>query len=121
VAGRQTAVFEHFLYRQGEGEQAERIGDMGPRLADDLGHVFLRAAEVVDHALIATRLFDRGQILALQVLDQRHFERVAVGELAHQRRDLMELRLLRRAPAPLAGDELVHAGLARDRSYQYRL
>ena len=60
----------------------------------------------LDQALIAGGLFQRVEILALQVLDQRHLERLGRRDVAHDRRHLMKTRPLRRAPAALAGDQL---------------
>ena len=50
---------------------------------------------------------DRVQVLALDVLDQADAERGLVGHVAHERRHLLEAGHARRAPAPLAGEDLV--------------
>ena len=64
--------------------------------------------EFVDQALQRLRLFERVEVFALDVLDQRHREHGAVvGHLAHDRRDFVQAGELRRAPAALAGDDLV--------------
>ena len=67
-----------------------------------MGHV-----ELVDQALDAAGFFQRVEVLALDVLDQRHRQRGLVGDLAHQAGHLDEPGDLRRAPAPFAGDDLV--------------
>ena len=69
----------------------------------------------------AARLFEGAEILPLQVFDQRHFQRVAVAELAHQHRNLVQLRLLRRTPAPLARDQLILPRLRFERPHKHRL
>ena len=81
----------------------------------------LRVGEFLHQAAIAARFFDRVEVLALDVLDQRDLERVAIGEIAHHDRHFVQLRLLRRAPAPLAGDDLPLAGLGAMRAHQDRL
>ena len=53
------------------------------------------------------RFLDRIQILALNVLDQRGGKHPVVGNVAHHDRNLEQTGALRRAPAALAGDDLV--------------
>ena len=60
----------------------------------------------VDQLLIALGLLDRVEVLALDILDQRDLGGRGVVEIADDRRDSVQLRPLRRAPAPLAGDDL---------------
>ena len=85
-------------------EQAQRVGDMAAALADARAPALPGCGRIGDQALIAARLLERGQILALHVLDERDLERLAVGELAQHHRHLVQPRALRRAPAPLAGE-----------------
>ena len=70
-------------------------------MEDDVG------LEVGHQPAITLRLVDRREIGALQVLDQGELQRVEIVEAAHDDRHLVQLRLLRRAPAALAGDDLV--------------
>ena len=49
----------------------------------------------------------RVEVLALEVLDERELELIAIGELADDGRDAIEAGGLCRAQPPLAGDELV--------------
>ena len=90
-----------------EVEQAERVRDGRARLADALGDVLLGEPELVDQLAVGQRLVDRVEVRALQVLDERDLELVAVGELADERRDPLEAGEAGRTHAPLAGDELV--------------
>ncbi len=55
----------------------------------------------------ASGRLDRVEILALEVLDQRELELVAVGELADDGRDALEPGRWRGPQPALAGDELV--------------
>src|SRR6185437_14185254 len=55
-------------------------------------------------------LLERGEVLALDVLDQGDLEGGAIVELLDDDRHLVELRELRGAPAPLAGDDLIGVG-----------
>ena len=54
---------------------------MAATLADDLGDVVLRVIELVGERLIAARLFQRIEIAALDVLDDRQFERFGVADV----------------------------------------
>ena len=91
---------------RGKVEQPQQVGDMAPRLVDDPGKLFLGMGKLVDEALIGLRFLDRVEILPLDILDQRNFERLLVGEVADDRRNFVEPRPLRRPPTPLAGDDL---------------
>jgi hypothetical protein len=63
--------------------------------------------ELLDQPVQRLRLLQRVEVLALDVLDQRHRHHGAVVDRAHHRRDLPQARLLRSAPAAFAGDDLV--------------
>ena len=52
------------------------------------------------------RLFERRQVLALDVLDQRDLDDLVVVDLADDDRDLAQADLDRRLIAALAGDDL---------------
>ena len=69
--------------------------------------------------LDSRRLFHRIEVLALDILYERHGEGGVVRYFAHQRGDLFETGHLRGAPAPLAGNQLVTVAI--DRPHQYRL
>ena len=51
-------------------------------------------------------LFERRQVLPLQVLDQRELDHLGVVHLADDHRQLAQPRLDRRLVAALAGDDL---------------
>ena len=51
------------------------------------------------------RFFDRVQVFALQILDEREFEHLLVACRAHDDRRFDQADLLRRAPAAFAGDD----------------
>ena len=64
-------------------------------------------AELVDQLAVGVRLLDRVEVRALEVLDERQLELLAIGELADDRRDALQAGQPRGADAALAGDELV--------------
>ena len=66
-----------------------------------------RERELVDELAVGARRLDRVEVLALEVLDERELELLAIGELADDRRDALQAGEPRGADAALAGDELV--------------
>ncbi len=65
-----------------------------------------RAAELGQQPAVGLGLFERRQILALQVFDECYLERLGIGERADDDRHLVQSDPLRGAPAALAGDQL---------------
>ena len=119
VAGRELLAGEQRLHRRGEVEQAHGVGDGGAVFADALGDVFLAQVELAGEAHEGLRFLDRVEVLALQVLDERHLQDIAVAlDLDDAHRDLLEPELDGRAPAAFAGDELQ---LAPDLAHDERL
>ncbi len=113
VPGRELAVLHHGLHAVRQLQQAQRVGDVAAALADDLGQLLLAVVEALDQLAIARRLFDGVEVGALHVLDDGELEDLLVVELAHDDRHRVQPGLLRRAPAALAGDDLVAALPAR--------
>src|SRR3546814_14853964 len=64
-------------------------------------------AELIDETLVGFRLLDCVEVRALNVLDDRDFQRFDIVEIADEGGNLVEPRLLRRPPAPPAGDDLI--------------
>ena len=94
---------------------------MTAALADSLRKGFLGVFELLDKTLITRCFFNRSQILALNVLDQRNFKRFAIAEFLDDDGNLAQRRLLGRAPTPFSGDDLVGIGLLRVASNELRL
>ena len=67
----------------------------------------LRITVLVDELLVAERLLERVEVGALNVLDDGKLERLLVGDVMNDDRHVVQAGLLRRPPAPLAGDDLV--------------
>ena len=111
MAGCQLALLHQSLHGDRQLQQPQRVGDMAAALADDLGELLLAVVEALDQLAIAGRLLDGVEIRALHVLDDRKLENFLVGEFAHDDRHRVQAGLLRRAPAALAGDDLVAAAL----------
>ena len=80
---------------------------MAAALADHLGELVLRIAEPLHQLAITARFLDRVEVRPLHVLDNRDLERVLVGKIPDDRRQLVQLSQLRSPPTPLAGDDLI--------------
>ena len=119
MACAQLAGPHQVLHAVGQLQQAQRVGEMAAALADDLGEVLLRIAVAVHQQLVALALLDRVQVLALDVLDDGDLDRFLVRERAHDDRHVVQIGELRRAPAALAGDDLI--GVAGRRPDDQRL
>ena len=72
-------------------------------------HLVVGEPEVLDQLLVGGRLLERVEVVALEVLDERLLERGRVVGVADERGDRLQPDPARRAPAALAGDQLVLA------------
>jgi hypothetical protein len=76
-------------------------------LADDARKVLLRVVVALDQELVPLPLLDRVQILALHVLDDGDLDRFLIAQCTDDDRNVVKIGELGRAPAALAGDDLV--------------
>ena len=107
-----AALLQQLLHLVGQLHQTQQIADGSARPADRLGRGLVGETELLDEPAQGTRLLQWVQILALNVLDERHGDRRFIGHIADDRRYLRDSRHLRRAPAALAGDDFVALGFA---------
>ena len=121
MARGQFSDHQHRLHAVGQPQQTQRIGDMGAALAHMLGQILLGEAELLDQPVIAFRLLEGGEIVALQIFHQRQLQHLAIGEIAHDDGNVVQLGELGCPPAPLAGDDLMDIGLAGVAAHQNRL
>src|SRR5690606_18848390 len=105
----------------GQVQQAQQVRDMAAAFVERLGQTFLRVAETVHQLAEGGGLFDRVQIGALDVFDQRDLEHLGIVKFPDQDRQLMQLRNLGSAPATFARDDLVEIGFGRVRPNDQRL
>ena len=115
------ALHQQILYRRYQLQQPQQVGSGRTRAADGIGRLLVRHRKLIDQPLQALRLFQRIEVFALNVLDQRHGQSRLVGNLADQRRHFGEPGQLRRAPAPLAGNDLVAVARAAQGAHENRL
>ena len=87
-------------------EQPHEIGDVAARFVHDLGKRFLRMAVIIHQPSIGLRLFNRVQILTLNILDKRDFQRLGIIKITNNDGYFMQACPLRRPPAPFTRDDL---------------
>ena len=71
-------------------EQPEDVGDRSPVLPDQPGDLGLRERELLDQALVPLGLVHRGELVALQVLDQGEGQQGPVVDVLDHGRDLRQ-------------------------------
>ena len=97
---------QHRLHRRSQVQQAQQVRYRAARTTDRFGRLFVRETELVEQALDAVRFFKRVQILALDVLDQRHRRGGLIRYVLHEHRHFIETRQ-RRTETALTRDDLV--------------
>src|SRR6185437_16143546 len=102
----ERAVHEQILYRRGKVQQAQEVRRRTARPADRSRGSFMGHAEFVGEALQAAGLLEWIEILALDVLDQRHRRRGFIGHVANEHRNSLETGHPCGAEASLAGNDL---------------
>ena len=90
-----------------QSQQSQRVRDRAAVATDALGKFLLCPAELSEELFVGLSLFDRDQVFAEQVLDQRELKTLGVCRVANDRRDVLESGLARRTPAALARYELI--------------
>ena len=105
---------ERVLHHRGKLQQADQICDRRAVDVQPAGEIFLRALVSLQILRERRRLFQRVQILALQVFHDRQFGHLAVVGIANQDRHVGPAGMDRRPQAPLAGDELIASRSAAD-------
>jgi hypothetical protein len=102
-------------------EEAHDVGEVRPALADHLAELLLGVLEVLEEPLVAGGLLDGIEIRALDVFEDRVFERGLVVHVDDHHRDVVEARGLGGAPTALAGDDLVGVRGRGDRAHHHGL
>ena len=107
MAGRQLAGFQLREDGRRKLEESYAVCHSRTTFAYACRDVLLREVEFVTEALEGTRLFDRIQVLALEVFDQRQLERFDIVRLAYGYWHPIQPGALSGAESALAGDQLV--------------
>ena len=97
----------------GRPRQAKRIRHDGPVFSDDLGNGFLRQLKFFLQTLKPFGQFDRVEIFALKIFDQRHFKAFAFRSRFNEDGNFFQARALGRPPAALARNNFISSPLRR--------
>ena len=119
MTGRELAVRDERNDAVRELEKSQRVRHCGTGFADALRRLVLSQREGVHERLYALRLFNRVEILALEVFYKSESHRLVVAELFYNNGNFGQTRHTRCAPAAFAGDELIAA--VRHRAHEKRL
>ena len=99
-------------------EQAQQVGYGRAVSAYQTRHFRLRNLEFLHQPPVPLRLIDRREIIPLQIFYERQGQKGLIVGISNHGRNRRPPQPLNRAPASLAGDELVAAPA---RSHHYRL
>ena len=100
---------QHGLHRLGQVQQAQQIAGGAAAAPHGLRGLLVRQTKLVDQALQALCLFQRIEVFALHVLDQRHGCSGVVIHIAHQHRHLAQSSQMGGTETPFACDDFVLA------------
>ena len=106
MAGIERPRVEQLPHLARQAEETQRVRHRGAVAAHLARDLFLGEPQLLLQAMEGLGLFERAQLLALDVLDQGQLEQAVVGHVTHDDRDRGQACLLGGAPAPLAGDDL---------------
>ena len=108
-----ASVAERLLDGARQLEQAQGVGDGGAALADALTDLGLGKRKFVDEGLEGGGFFERVEVGALEVFDQRQLDQLLRRRLADDGRHDIQCGQPCRAPTPFSGDEPVLVRLLR--------
>ncbi len=87
MAERERPVTDQLLDILRKREQAQRVGNCGAVLTHRLRHLLVRQTKVADELSIALSLFDRVEILTLEILYQRQTQQLFIADVAYHGRN----------------------------------
>jgi hypothetical protein len=102
VAGGELPILQEILNWLIEFQQSNRICDRCAVFSGAFGDLLLGNVKFFRETLEGAGLFDRVQILALEIFDQSHLERHFFGYIAHYDRNALDCSALGSAPAALS-------------------
>ena len=107
MAHLELAAFDEGGDLGSELQQAQQVRHGRARATHRVRRLLMRDAELADEALERARFFQRVEIFALDVFDERHRDGGFIGHAANDGRNGGEAGDLRGTPAAFAGDDFV--------------
>ena len=92
VALTDLLALEHCDHFVRQIKQPDQVRDLGSAAADPSPELLLAQAKFFDEFGAGPRLFDRIQVFADHVLDQRHLQAIGLVGIANDHRDLLDDR-----------------------------
>ena len=105
MTGRYDRPCEHVLDVLRQIEQTHRIGDRGTVLAHALRDVFLAHLEVLGKSRVGGGFFNGVEVLALEILNERHLEHITITGLTDYDRNFSEPQFPSSTESTLTGDQ----------------
>jgi len=102
-----VTALKHDAHLVFERQQAHEVGHCCAGFAHGFGYLLLGEVEFLLQAGEGVGLLNRVEILALDILDQRHGNGGLIGDIPHQGGHLVEASHLGGAPATFPGDDFV--------------
>src|SRR6476469_7308980 len=103
----ETTFGEQLTHRRCKLEPAQEICDSRTRTAQRVRDGLMRESELLRQPLYAGRFFERVQVLALDIFDQRGRKRLLIRNLLYQRRHRLQSRHACSAPAAFSRDYFI--------------
>ena len=101
------AALDELDHRFWQSKQSLEVRDMATRFVDQRRNFRLAHLLLLGEMLVGARLFDRIEVFALDIFDQRNRHDLTLIQIANNRRNFMQFRPLRSTPAAFARNQLV--------------
>src|SRR5260370_42114902 len=107
MSSRQAAAFNQVEDRLFQAQEPGRIANRCSILSGFCRNLFLGQVKFICQTFVGARLFDRVEVLALNIFDQGYLERRLIANLTDDRGHSAQAGSLRRAPSTLAAENLL--------------
>ena len=121
MPGREDSCRHSALDRNRQLQQANHIGDDRSGSAESIRQFLVGDTELLQQLLVGRRLFERIQLDAVDVLQQRVAQHGVVGGIAHDRRNGFQTGFLTGPPPALAHHQLISRSGGARGAYHDRL
>src|SRR5260370_238611 len=107
MSSRQAAALNQIEDRLFQAQEPRGVTNCCSILSGFCCNLFLRQMKFIRQTFVGPRLFDRIEVLALNIFDQRYLECRLVANLTDDRGNAAQAGSLRRAPSTFAGEKLI--------------
>jgi hypothetical protein len=107
MSSRQATAFNQIEDRPFQTQEPRSVTNCCSILSGFCGNLFLGQMKFIRQTFVGARLFDRVEVLALNIFDQGYLERRLIANLTDDRGHAAQAGSLRRAPSTFAGEKLI--------------